>query len=103
LPELPALIQAIDELASLVPDAPPEEKQRPPDELPDLVTLDQAAAAVHRQKRTLERRKTEGKLPAPMVDGGGGKPDLWDWSTLRPWLEKEYGIDLPKRFPGNLR
>ena len=71
--------------------------------LPDLVSLDQAAAAVHRGKRTLERRKTEGTLPPPASEGGGGKPDLWDWSTLRPWLEKEFGINLPQRFPGNLR
>ena len=68
-------------------------------ELPDLVTLDQAAAAVHRKKRTLERRKTNGKLPPPSVEGGGGKPDLWDWSTLRPWLTKEFGVVLPERYP----
>lgn len=61
--------------------------RKPPetsDEVPDLVTLDQAAAAVHRKKRTLERRKTEGTLPPPTVEGGGGKPDLWDWPVLRP-------------------
>ncbi len=71
--------------------------------LPDRVTLDQAAAAVHRKKRTLERRKTEGTLPPPTVEGGGGKPDLWDWTVLRPWLQNEFGVILPERFFANAR
>jgi hypothetical protein len=53
---------------------------------PDLVTLSQAAGMVHKTKRTLERWKTQGKLPDPAVEGGGGKADLWDWKTLRPVL-----------------
>lgn len=65
----------------------------------DLVTLDQAAASVHRKKRTLERYKTKGIMPAPNVQGGKGRPDLYDWETMRPWLEKEFGIMLPARFP----
>jgi hypothetical protein len=40
----------------------------------DLVTLDQAAAIVHRSKRTLERQKTKGGLPAPVIEGGVGTP-----------------------------
>lgn len=76
------------------------DKAEPPAErLPDYVTLDQAAAAVHRTKRTLEYRKTEGKLPPPSVEGGGGKPDLWDWPIIRPSLEKEFGVKLPEAFP----
>jgi len=43
-----------------------------PAELPDLVTLSQAAAMVHRRKRTLERYKTKGKQPAAAVEGGEG-------------------------------
>jgi hypothetical protein len=74
-----------------------------PAELLDLVTLDQAAAAVHRKKRTLERRKTRGMLPPPTVEGGGGKPDLWHWSEIRPWLQKEFGVILPERFFANVR
>jgi hypothetical protein len=70
-----------------------------PAELPDLVTLDQAAAAIHKSKRTLERCKTAGTLPLPAVDGGGGKADLYDWKIMRPWLTKEFGVLLPERFP----
>jgi hypothetical protein len=75
---------------SMTPEAPAE--------LPDLVTLDKAAAAVHRSKRTLERYKTKGTLPEPTIEGGGGKPALYDWKTLRPWLVKEFGVMLPERY-----
>ena len=64
-----------------------------------LVTLDQAAAMVHRSKRTLERHKTRGTLPAPAVEGGGGRADLYEWTILRPWLTGEFGIQLPDRYP----
>jgi hypothetical protein len=82
-----------DALERLVPSA----------ELPDLVDLDQAAAAVHTSKRTLERHKTEGTLPEPVVEGGGGKPALYDWKIMRPWLMKTFGVVLPERFPANPR
>jgi hypothetical protein len=65
----------------------------------DLVTLDQAAAMVHRSKRTLERFKTRGSFPAPAVEGGGGRADLFEWSMLRTWLTGEFGIRLPDKFP----
>jgi hypothetical protein len=79
---------------------PPEPGvHQPPDEFIDYVTLDQAAAAAHKSKRTLERRKTEGKLPPPSVEGGGGEPDLWDWSVMRVWLQEEFRVMLPARFP----
>jgi hypothetical protein len=66
------------------------------------VTLDNMAASVSRSKRTLEKLKTRKKnpLPAPDVEGGGGKPDEWLWSAVRPWLEKEYRRKLPEQFPG---
>jgi hypothetical protein len=69
--------------------------------LPDLVTLDQAAAAVHKWKRTLENFKTKRELPAPTIKGGRGKPHLWDWQAIRPWLKDKFGIELPERYPGN--
>jgi hypothetical protein len=71
-------------------------------EAPELVTLDQVAGISHVSKRTLERRKTEGKLPAPSREGGGGKPDLYDWKIMRPWLmnEEKVPIILPEHFPG---
>jgi hypothetical protein len=73
-----------------------------PAELPDLVTLDEAAAAVHRKKRALENYKKMGILPPPKVRGGGGKPALWDWKVIRPWLEANFEVgSLPEKFPGN--
>jgi len=72
-------------------------------ELPDLVRLDQAAAAAHTSKRTLERCKTEGTLPDPIREGGGGKPALYDWKIMRPWLTENFGIILPEKFPANIR
>jgi hypothetical protein len=70
-------------------------------EAPQYVTLDQMAAHVNRSKRTLERLKTRelNPLPPPDVEGGGGRPDEWVWSKIRPWLEKEFGRQLPLRFP----
>ncbi len=72
-----------------------------PAELPDLVTLDQAAAAAHTSKRTLERHKTQGTLPEPVREGGGGKHALYDWKVMRPWLTETFGINLPETFPAN--
>jgi hypothetical protein len=93
---------------------PPRENEQPaaapasgtvtpeaPAELPDLVRLDQAAAAVHVSKRTLERCKTQGTLPEPTVEGGGGRPALYDWKIMRPWLTKKFGVILPERYFGH--
>jgi hypothetical protein len=69
------------------------------------VTLDQVAAIVNRSKRTLERLKTRrvNSLPSPDVEGGGGRPDEWLWSRIRPWLIQEYGKQLPEHFPAARR
>jgi hypothetical protein len=64
-----------------------------------FVTLQQAAAIVSRSKRTLEKHKAE--MPVPRISDGGGKPDEWAWSELRPWLEKYSGRTLPSRFPAD--
>ncbi len=64
------------------------------------VTLDQAAATVQRSKQTLRKRKRKRSgRPAPDVKGGAGKPDEWKWSTIRPWLEKEFDRKLPEQYP----
>jgi hypothetical protein len=63
------------------------------------VTLDQAAGFVNRGKKTLERYLKKEKMPQPDVEGGGGRPHEWIWSTLRPWLEKTFGKSLPERLP----
>jgi hypothetical protein len=70
----------------------------------DLVTLSQAAALVCRSKRALEKYKHKpGGLPPPDIKGGRGKPDLWKWSTIRPFLHQNFRHDLPETFPGNRR
>jgi hypothetical protein len=71
------------------------------DALPDLVTLDAAAALVHRKKRALEYYKTHPKkrLPMPTIEGGGGQADFWDWPTIKPWLESTFNVRLPVKFP----
>jgi hypothetical protein len=74
-----------------------------PDDHPDLVTLAQAANMAHRSKRTLERYKTAGKLPAPTVEGGGGRADMYDWKVMRTWLEAEFGVKQPEAFPARRR
>ncbi|MFI5457595.1 MAG: hypothetical protein ACHRXM_19305, partial [Isosphaerales bacterium] len=89
-----------DETTAVAADASGIVTPEAPAELPDLVTLDQAAARVHRSKRTLERYKTKGTLPEPTVEGGGGKFALYDWKIMRPWLTKEFGVILPERFSG---
>jgi hypothetical protein len=72
-----------------------------PRTLPDYVTLGQMAAIVKRSKRTAEKWKTRERDPLPTsdIEGGGGKPDEWDWPKVRPWLERETGRTLPERFP----
>jgi hypothetical protein len=90
-----------DALAALPPVVPTDSQPAPapPDTPQDLVTLNQAAAAVSRTKRALEHYKTkrgEKRLPDPTVEGGGGKPDLWEWKTIRPWLVRNFGVKLPE-------
>jgi hypothetical protein len=86
---------------------PAREAELPPtdlsDEPTDYVTLDQCAAAVHTSKRTLERYKTEGTLPNPVREGGGGKHALYDWKVMRPWLMATFDLLLPEKFFGNVR
>lgn len=71
-----------------------------------FVTLDQAAASVSRNKRTLERYRYDKayqrrfKMPEPDVEGGAGSPHQWRWSKLRPWLQEQFGRKLPERFFG---
>ncbi len=74
-----------------VPVAPPSPA------LPQYVTLDQAAAMVHRRKRTLYHHPGR---PGPAVAGGHGRAALYDWAALRPWLLSAFGVPLPERFPG---
>jgi hypothetical protein len=95
--DVPKTLETAPSFASPLGALPPAE------ELPDLVTLDQAASIVHRSKRTLERYKTKGSLPAPAVEGGGGQADYWEWVTIRPVLERLFKRKLPARFPASRR
>jgi hypothetical protein len=83
-----------DELADLRPAAFPAIPRQEPE---SLVTLAQAAALVHRSKRALEGYKGRG-MPKARVRGGGGKPSLWAYSEIRPWLTKTFDVPLPERF-----
>jgi hypothetical protein len=65
-----------------------------------LVDLDQIAALVRRSKRTLE--KYTRRMPAPVVEGGGGRAHLWDYPTVRPWLIATFRVPLPEQLPDRL-
>jgi hypothetical protein len=77
------------------------QREEPPVEC--YVTLDKMAAIVDRSKRTMEKYKAGNKnpLPRPDVEGGGGRPDEWNWPTIRPWLENVFGKKLPEVFPSH--
>jgi hypothetical protein len=68
------------------------------------VTLQNMADIVQRTKRCLNTYKgrADDPLPDPDWEGGGGKPDYWIWDKVRPWLERNFRPDLPKRFPSPL-
>lgn len=66
-----------------------------------LLRYTQFAAFAGRKKRTLERHLKKGKLPEPDRRGGGGKPHLWYWSTIRPALQSYSNRPLPDEFPGD--
>jgi len=65
----------------------------------DLVTLNQIAGIVKRGKRTMVKHQKE--LGAPQVKGGGGKPSLWRWKQVLPYLRKQFNPGLPDAFPAN--
>jgi hypothetical protein len=68
----------------------------------ELLDLDQVAALVHLKKRSLEnyKRRKRDPLPSPDFPGGGGRRDFWRWSTIRPWLSRNFHIPIPEHFPG---
>jgi hypothetical protein len=92
---------ALAEAASGGEAPPPVEKGTAESAVPRYVTLDQMAVIIHMSKRTVEKWKKRKKnpLPAPDVEGTGGKAARWLWSDIRPWLEKESGYKLPDRYP----
>lgn len=68
------------------------------------VTLDHLVALTGLSKKTFERAKNKpgSTMPKPKVWSiGGGTPNRWLWSEVRPWLiEEGFGDDtLPARIP----
>jgi hypothetical protein len=82
-----ARIAAAPAPGSVAPDAPAE--------LPDLVTLTQAAALVNRTADALRHYRGKG-MPKPFVLGVKGKPNEYRWSEMRPWLEKTFARRIPE-------
>ncbi len=65
------------------------------DELPEVVTLDQAAALVNRMADGLRHYRKRG-MPKPFVRGTKGKPNEYLWSEMRPWLETTFDRKIPE-------
>jgi hypothetical protein len=86
--------------ADLPPPVLPDTEERAQD-TEQYVTLRQIAAMVNRKKKSLENYKTrkEDPLPAPTIEGGGGRAAEWKWQDIRPWLERVFRRQLPERFP----
>jgi hypothetical protein len=65
------------------------------------IDLDQIAALVHRKKTSMGpyKRRKKDPLPPPDFEGGGGERSLWNWSTIRPWLLRNFPYPLPQRCP----
>jgi hypothetical protein len=108
LEETIAALAAVQVVAEGAAPGPPAQAIQPPthDETTaeQYITLDQAAALVNRNKKTLERylnhpKSEAARMPKPDVEGGGGKPHEWRWANLRPWLEVTFGKKLPDRLP----
>ena len=66
-----------------------------PAELPEVVTLDQAAALVNRKAAGLRHYRGRG-MPKPLIQGIKGKPNEYRWSEMRPWLEKTFNRKIPE-------
>jgi hypothetical protein len=67
----------------------------------DIVDLDQIAAVVHLKKSSLGayKRRPNDPLPDPDFPGGGGKRDYWRWSTICPWLVRNFSLPIPDQHP----
>jgi len=63
-----------------------------------LVSLDQCAALVHVTRRHLARYRGRG-LPASSRPGRRGRPALYEWRLMRPFLEAAFGLRLPETHP----
>jgi hypothetical protein len=62
------------------------------------VTLDQCAAMVRLTKKALYRYRERG-MPRPVNSAANGRRHLYEWSEMRPWLERTFGLSLPEVHP----
>lgn len=91
--ELLALFRA-DEVVSTQPIRVSVPREDP------YLTLDQIGALIGRSKRSMERYLYKmpdthpHHLPEPDMEGGGGRPHMWLYSTIRPWIVKVFGLEL---------
>ena len=66
------------------------------------IGLRQAAVMVGRTKRTLAGwQAKDADFPLPVVEGGGGRASEWQWTDLRPYLERKSGRELPQYYPSD--
>ncbi len=91
LAELRAISVKLGTVAALPPAAGP-------DLVEEMVDLDQIAAMVHLKKCSMYGYRN--RIPPPVVRGRRGRRSLWRWSEVGPWLQQEFGMILPVRFPG---
>jgi hypothetical protein len=87
--------RSLEEPASPAKTVRLEGDSQPTDELPDLVTLDQAAALANRTVDGIRHYRRTG-MPKPFVKGTKGKPNEYLWSEMRPWLETTFGRKIPE-------
>jgi hypothetical protein len=93
---LAALVQALAGLRRATPPAANGDAAAVPPV--QLVTLDQCAVLVHVKKRTLYRYRARG-LPRPRRKGWHGRPALYEWAEVRPFLEEHFNLRLPVIHP----
>jgi hypothetical protein len=65
-----------------------------PNELPQYVTRDQAAALVNLTSDGLRHYRKKG-MPEPAIRGTKGRRNEYLWSEMRPWLEKTFNRKIP--------
>jgi hypothetical protein len=66
------------------------------------VDLDQIAALCKLKKASMKpyKNRRDDPLPDPDIEGGGGKRAFWFWSTVRPWIVRNFpSYPVPRPCP----
>jgi hypothetical protein len=68
------------------------------------VDLDTIAALAHLKKDSLKpyKRRRRDPLPDPDYSGGAGHRDYWKWTTIHPWLCRNFPFNFPENGPPRL-